>query len=141
MNLNASVGLHFNGECEAAFKFYERLFGLKLEFVMPWNASPLASQAPAGWGGILFARLRGPSMTLLGADALPGTYERPTGFTLTLTAADQPEAERIFNELAQGGSVGMPLQETFFALRYGVVVDRFGIPWEIRCGKPHAADD
>jgi len=140
MTLNASVGLHFNGECEAAFKFYERLLGLTLEFVLPWSASPLASQAPAGWSGILFARLKGPSMTLLGADALPGTYERPTGFTLTLNAADQAETERFFNELAQGGRVGMPLQETFFALRYGVVVDRFGIPWEIRCRKPHAAD-
>src|SRR6185503_15347561 len=84
MHLNASVGLHFNGDCEAAFKFYERLLGLKLEMSLPWGASPLADQAPAGWGDkVLFARLRGPSMTLLGADMLPGAYRAPVGFNLT----------------------------------------------------------
>jgi PhnB protein len=138
MNLNASVGLVFNGECEQAFKFYARLLGAKLDFVLPWGASPLADQAPPGWGTkILFARLTAPTMTLLGADALPGTYERPAGFTLTLSVNDPQEAERYFAELARDGVARMPLQETFWALSYGVAVDRFGVPWEINCARAH----
>jgi PhnB protein len=140
MNLAPSVGLHFNGDCEAAFKFYERLLDMNLELVLPWDASPLASQAPAGWGAkILFARLRGRSLTLLGADALPGTYVAPAGFTLNLETTDEPETVRFFVALAEGGSVTMPLQETFWAKLYGVVTDRFGVPWEVRCRLPPTA--
>jgi PhnB protein len=142
MHLNASVGLHFDGDCAAAFKFYERLLGLEPEIVLPWGASPLASQAPAGWGDkILFARLRGRDMTLLGGDLLPGTYRPPVGFSLTLSTTDESEAQRLFTELATDGSVSVPLQETFWAHRYAFVVDRFGIPWEITCAKPHGAGD
>jgi PhnB protein len=140
MNLNASVGLHFNGDCEAAFKFYERLLDMRLELVLPWGASPLADRAPAGWATkILFARLKGRSMTLLGADALPGSYEPPKGFTLTLQTTDDTEAERFFTELAAGGTITLPLHETFWAKLYGLVVDRFGIPWEITCRRTAAA--
>jgi len=142
MHLNASVGLHFNGDCEAAFKFYERLLGLKLEMSLPWGASPLADQAPAGWGDkVLFARLRGPSMTLLGADMLPGAYRAPVGFNLTLTAVDEAEARRLFAELSAGGTVTLPLQETFWAKCYGFVIDRFGIPWEVSAREARQADD
>ena len=138
MNLDASVGLSFNGECEAAFKLYERLLGAKPEFVITWGASPLAGDVPRDWHDkMLFARLRTRQMTLLGGDALPGTYKRPTGFTLCLSADDEAEAEQLFAALAEGGTVQMALQATFFAARYGEVVDRFGIPWEIRCRKPH----
>ena len=139
MNLNASVGLHFNGECEAAFKFYEQLLGGKIELVLPWGASPLADQAPAGWGQkILFARLTTRGMALLGADALPGTYQRPAGFSLTLSTTDPDEAEHLVAELAKdGGTVKIPLAKTFWAHRYGFVTDRFGIPWEVNCAKAH----
>ena len=138
MNLDASVGLSFNGECEAAFRLYERLLGAKPELVITWGASPLAKDVPREWHGkMLFARLRTRQMTLLGGDALPGTYKRPTGFTLCLSADDEAEAERLFAALAEGGTVQMALQATFFAARYGEVVDRFGIPGEIRCRKPH----
>lgn len=138
MHLDASVSLSFNGECEAAFKVYERLLGAKAEFVITWGASPLAGDVPREWHGkMLFARLRTPHMTLVGGDIPPASYRRPTGFNLCLSAADEAEAERFFNELAEGGTVGMALQATFFAARYGEVVDRFGIPWEIRCRGLH----
>jgi PhnB protein len=139
MNLDASVGLSFNGECEAAFKVYERLLGAKAELVITWGASPLAGEVPREWHGkMLFARLRARHMTLVGGDAPPGVYRKPTGFTLCLSADDENEAERLFAALAEGGTVQMALQPTFFAARYGEVVDRFGIPWEIRCRTPHA---
>jgi PhnB protein len=84
---------------------------------------------------MLFARLRTRHMTLLGGDVPPAAYRRPSGFTLCLSTDDEAEAERLFAALAEGGTVQMALQPTFFATRYGEVVDRFGIPWEIRCRK------
>jgi PhnB protein len=140
MNLDASVSLSFNGDCEAAFTLYERLLGAKAEFVITWGASPLAAQVAPEWHDkLLFARLRARQMTLIGGDIPPSSYSPPSGFTLCLSADDEAEAERLFATLAEGGTVKMPLQATFFAARYGEVVDRFGIPWEIRCRKPSAA--
>jgi PhnB protein len=136
MNLDASVSLSFNGECEAAFTLYEQLLGAKPEFVITWGASPLAAEVPPEWHDkMLFARLRARQMTLIGGDIPPGSYTPPAGFTLCLSADDEAEAERLFAALADGGTVRMALQATFFAARYGEVVDRFGIPWEIRCRK------
>jgi PhnB protein len=123
MHRDASVGLSFNGDCEAAFKLYESLLGGKAELD----------------GKMLFARLRAQHMTLIGGDTPPGRYRKPTGFTLVLSADDEAEAERLFAALAEGGTVQMALQATFFAARYGEVIDRFGIPWEIRCRTPHGA--
>jgi PhnB protein len=133
MNLEANIGLTFNGDCAAAFKLYAQLLEAKLEIVLTWGASPLADKAPHDWAEkVLFARLKGRAMTLTGADVLPGTYRAPAGFNLCLSASDAAEAERLFAELATGGTVRMPLESTFFAERYGEVVDRFGIPWEVR---------
>ena len=140
MNLDASVSLSFNGDCEAAFKLYERLLGAKAEFVITWGASPLADDVPPDWHNkMLFARLRARHMTLLGGDIPPASYRRPAGLTLCLSGDDEAEAERLFAALAEGGTVQMALQSTFFATRYGVVVDRFGIPWEIRCRNTHGS--
>jgi PhnB protein len=133
MNLDASVGLCFNGDCAAAFALYERLLGGKAELVITWGASPLAGEVPRDWHDkMLFARLKVRHMTLFGIDVLPSRYRRPAGFNLCLSATDEAEAERLFTGLADGGTVQMALQPTFFAARYGEVVDRFGIPWEIR---------
>lgn len=138
VNLNASISLSFNGDCESAFRFYERLLGGRRQFVLPWGASPLSNQAPPGWADkILFARLTCGELTLLGGDALPGTYQAPAGFNLTLRTTDPEEAARYFAELAKEGVVRMALQETFWASRYGLVTDRFGIPWEINCALAH----
>ena len=105
MNLEANVGLSFKGDCEAAFKLYAQMLGAKLELVLTWGASPLAGSAPPEWAAkMLFARLTGRNMTLTGADALPGTYQAPTGFNLCLSTNDAAEAERFFAELSAGGS-------------------------------------
>ena len=71
-----------------------------------------------------------------GSDPLPGQYQKPQGFALQFNLSDPVEAERIFQALAGDGTVEMPLQETFWALRFGVLVDQFGIPWLINCEKP-----
>jgi len=130
--------LSFNGQCEAAFKFYERCLGAKLEYIMPYESRPAEEYpVPAEWGKkILHATLKVGDQVLMGADAPPDRYQKPQGFSITLGLKDQAEAERIFNALAEKGTVEMALQETFWALRFGVLVDRFGIPWTINCERP-----
>ena len=69
----------------------------------------------------------------MGGDVAPERYEAPKGFSLSLQIESTAEAERIFHALAEGGAVVMPLEKTFWAARFGMVVDRFGIPWLINC--------
>ena len=130
--------LSFNGQCEAAFKLYERCLGGKIEFIMPYESRPAGEYAvPAGWGKkILHATLRVGDQVLQGADTPPDRYQKPQGFSLTLCLQDPAEAERIFKALAEGGTVEMPLQETFWAVRFGVLVDRFNVPWTVNCERP-----
>ena len=110
MNLNLRIGLTFDGQCEAAFKFYERCFNGKITFMLRWGESPMAKDAPAEWAGKIFhARLVIGDTALLGADALPGTYESPRGFSLLLNLDDAGETERLFHALGENGIVRMPL--------------------------------
>ena len=126
--------LMFDGQCEAAFRLYEGCLGGNLVLMLTWANSPMAHQAPPGWGDkVLHATLTIGTDVLTGADLPPGQYKKPAGFTLQLDLKDAAEAERIFNALAEGGAVDSSFQETFWALRYGSLVDRFGIPWEINC--------
>ena len=71
----------------------------------------------------------------MGSDAPPEYYEKPQGFSVTLGIDTPAEAERIFNTLAEKGTVRMPLEETFLAVRFGMLIDQFGIPWMINCEK------
>ena len=133
--------LSFNGQCEAAFKFYERLLGGKIECIMPYESRPTDYPVPAEWRKkILHATLKVGDQLLQGADAPPDRYQKPQGFSVTLGLKDQKEAERIFKALAENGTVEMALQETFWAIRFGVVVDRFGIPWTVNCERPVCVD-
>ena len=132
MKLNPHLA--FNGECETAFRFYERCFGGSIVTMLTYGDSPMADQAPPEWSGkILHATLTLGDNILAGSDSLPGQYEQPKGFHVLLGIGDPVEAERIFNVLAENGKVLMPIQPTFWALRFGVLVDRFGIPWEVNC--------
>lgn len=85
---------------------------------------------------IIHARLVGNGMLLMGSDAPPDRYEPMKGFSVTLNVNEPAEAERVFNALADGGSVRMPLGETFWAKKFGMLTDRFGTPWMINCEKP-----
>ena len=129
-----SISLSFNGQCEAAFRLYEQCLGGKITFLLTWGDSPMAKDAPPEWDAkVLHASLSVGDMVFAGADTLPQGYERPRGFAVLLGLSDPVDAERIFNALAEQGTVAVPLQETFWALRYGWVTDRFGIPWAINC--------
>ena len=128
--------LLFNGQCEQAFKFYETCLGGKITIMMPHEGTPAATTVPAEWRKkILHATLEVDGDRLQGSDCPPDRYEKPQGFSVTLTIKDAAEAEKTFHALAENGTVTMPIQETFWAVRFGMLVDRFGIPWMINCGK------
>jgi len=134
MTMKLNPYLSFNGQCEAAFKFYERCFGGKIECLMTYESRPGEYTVPPEWHKkILHATLMVGDQVLMGADVPPGRYQKPQGFSLTLGLKDQAQAERIFTALAEEGTVEMALQETFWAVRFGVLVDRFGMPWTINC--------
>ena len=129
--------LAFNGQCETAFKFYEQCLGGKITFMLTYGDSPMAAQTPPeGRNRILHASLAVGDTTLAGADAPPDHYRKPQGFCVTLNLKNPAEADRIFHALAENGTVQMPLQPTFWADSFGMLIDRFGIPWMINCGKP-----
>jgi PhnB protein len=134
--------LSFDGQCEAAFKFYERCLGGKIEFMMTYDSRAAEFPVPAQWSKrILHATLRVGDQVLMGADAPPERYQKPQGFSLTLGLKERAEAKRIFEALAEKGTVEMALVETFWAVRFGVLVDRFGIPWTINCERETTAKD
>jgi PhnB protein len=130
--------LTFNGQCEAAFKFYERCLGGKITTMFTHGESPMADKVPAEWRDkIMHSRFVVGDQVLMGSDAPPEHYEVPKGFSVTIGLSNPAEAERIFHALAEGGSVRMPIQQTFWAVRFGMLVDRFGIPWMINCEQAH----
>ena len=128
--------LNFDGQCEAAFKFYEECFGGKIQTLMTWGDSPMADQVPTEWRDkIIHTSLIVGDTALLGTDAAPDSYEKPRGISVTIQIKDAAEGERIFNSLAENGTVQMPFQQTFWATGFGMLVDRFGIPWMVNCGQ------
>lgn len=132
--MQATAYLHFNGNCEAALKFYAARLGGKIEAMMPYEGTPAADQMPAErQKDVLHARIAIGNMSLMASDAPPGRYTPPQGFSLTLGVDGAAEAERLFSALADGGTVSMPIGETFFAHRFGMLTDRFGVPWMVLC--------
>lgn len=132
MQMNAY--LNFNGQCEAAFKFYEQCLGGKIEAMLPFAGTPMEAHVPTEWRDkIIHARMKVGNDVLMGSDPPPDRFKKPEGISMSLTIKDQAEAERIFNALAEKGAIHMPFQQTFWAVRFGMVVDRFGIPWMINC--------
>ena len=128
--------LTFDGQCAEAFRFYEKVLGGKLETLMTHDESPMAGKVPAEWGDrIMHAYLTAGDAHLMGSDAPPEHFAKPQGVHVSISLDDIPRAERIFEELSSGGTVTMPLDKTFWAERFGMLVDRFGIAWMINAGQ------
>jgi PhnB protein len=135
MQLNSY--LNFNGQCEAAFKFYEQCLGGKIQMMMTYGESPMAEQVtPESRDKIMHVTLAVGDGFLMGCDAPPQRYEKPQGFFVQMGMEHPDDAERVFQALAENGAVRMPLQQTFWAARFGMVVDQFGTPWMINCSQP-----
>jgi len=126
--------INFDGQCEAAFKLYQKVLGGKIVMMMNHGDSPMAGQVPKEWGEkILHARLEIGDMVLMGSDVPPEHHDKAQGFSISLSVADPAEAERIFKALSEKGKVSMPLRQTFWAVRFGMLVDQFGTPWMVNC--------
>jgi len=124
--------LGFDGNCEEAFRYYEKHIGGKVVAMFRHEGSPTESEvAPDQLQKIMHACLQVGDDFVMASDAPAGHHEKSQGFSVSLNVETVEEAERLFAALADGGNVTMPLQETFWAERFGMTVDRFGIPWMV----------
>lgn len=129
--------IFFTGDCEAAFKFYEDRLGAKILTMMKHAGTPAEGHVPAEWGEkIIHGRIQLGDTVVMASDVPPGQSEKTQGFRLSLSFDKPADADRAFNALAESGSVQMPIAKTFFAERFGMLTDRFGVPWMINCEKP-----
>jgi PhnB protein len=127
--------VNFAGTCAEAFRFYEQHLGGTIGMMMTHGQAPDQSAVKPEWkDAVLHARLSVGGTELLGAD-IPGAQPMRSAY-LSLNVESDAEAERIFSALADGGEVFMPMQETFFATRFGQLRDRFGINWMIIRERP-----
>lgn len=130
------IYLSFDGACEAAFRFYERRLGATPGAMFRYGDSPMAADMPPGWEAkIMHGSITLGGVTVLGADLPPGSYHRPGGFQIFLEVDDPAETERLFHALAENGTIDMPVQQTFWSLRFGVLRDQFGVPWSLSCSR------
>ena len=107
--------------------------------MMTYGDSPMGAQTPPAWlKRIMHVTLEAGGQTLQGADAPPERYQKPQGISVALSIDNEAEEERIFAALAENGDVILPIQQTFWARRFGMMMDRFGTPWMINCGNPAA---
>lgn len=129
--------LAFDGKCEDAFRFYEKaLRGKILMMLRISDAPPEVPRMPGSENRIMHARLQVGERLLMGGDAPTHVpFTPPSGFCSNVMVDDPAEADRVFDALAEGGKVTMPIMETFWAQRFGMLIDKFGVPWMVNCEK------
>jgi len=127
----------FNGDSEAALTFYAQATGGELGPMMRFDGMEGCGDIPADYGQkIMHTHVMFGQTVLMGSDNHPAQpYEGVKGCSVSLSVDSIKEAERIFAALSDGGQVTMPLAQTFWAVRFGMLVDRFGVPWMINCEK------
>jgi len=126
--------LSFNGDCRQAFDFYAQALGGKIVAMMTFGETPGCEGMPEAKDKIMHAAMELGGRMVMGTDATPlHPYDGIRGSYLVIDTQEIEEANRLFAALAEGGKIEMDIQETFFAKRYGITVDRFGVPWMIIC--------
>jgi PhnB protein len=127
--------LDFEGRCEEALEFYKKAVGAKVEMMMRMNESPEPPPPgthPAGSENkIMHAAFRVGETQLLATDGYAKGKSNFQGVSLSISVASDAEADRVFNALAEGGKVNLPLAKTFFSSRFGMLQDRFGLGWMV----------
>jgi PhnB protein len=124
--------LFFEGRCDEAIEFYKKVFGAEVEMLMRWKDSPDKSMSnPANENKVMHSSLRLGQTNLMASDGRNTGKADFKGFALSVDAKDEASAEKMFNALADGGQVLMPLAKTFFSPCFGTVTDRFGLTWMI----------
>jgi len=124
--------LSFEGRCEEAVEFYRKALGAEVTMLMRFKESPDPGMcSPGSLDKVMHMSFRIGDATLMASDGRCTGQPNFQGISLSLTAPSDAEAERLFDSLADGGQVQMPLTKTFFSSRFGMVADRFGVPWMI----------
>ena len=131
--------LFFNGRCEEAVEFYQQALGAKVEMLMRFKDSPDGTNGdmgPVDPDSVMHSSLKIGDAMIMASDGCSKEPMGFKGFSLSLTAANEAEADRLFAALADGGEVQMPLDKTFFSPRFGAVADRFGVSWMVYVAPP-----
>lgn len=128
--------LNFDGNCAQAFKFYEEHLGGKITMIMPFSQMPGGNVPPEMADRTLHASMEIAGTTIMASDVEPGKLQPMSSAYLCVSADSTPDAERIFAALTNPGDTIMPMQETFFAFRYGIARDQFGVLWMVIHERP-----
>lgn len=124
--------LSFDGRCDEALQFYRDAIGAEIAMVMRWKDSPDQSMTtPANADKVMHSQFQVGDTVVMASDGRNGGQPEFKGFSLSLVADTEDEADRLFNALAAGGKVTMPMAKTFFSPRFGMVTDRFGVGWMV----------
>jgi len=126
--------LFFDGRCEEAVEFYRKAIGAKVEMMMRFKDSPKKPSEGCGGGDpnkIMHSSFKVGDSLIMASDGMAAGKPEFKGFTLSINAKTEAEADKLFNALAEGGQVQLPLTKTFFSPRFGMVADRFGVGWMV----------
>jgi PhnB protein len=135
MKLNAYIS--FNGNCREALEFYAGALDGKVISMIPYSEAPPAMPfSPEMRDKIMHGRVEVDGDWLMASDAPPDRYKEPHGISINITAKDAEQAEHVYARMSAGGKITMALQETFWALRFAMFQDKFGVGWMINCEKP-----
>jgi PhnB protein len=130
--MHVSPYLFFDGRCEEAVEFYKKHLGAEVQMLMRFKQAPEDNKcSPGTEDKIMHGSIKIGDTALMVSDGQVQNKPKFEGFALSLDAKDAADADRLFTALAQGGQVRQPLTETFFAKRFGMVADRFGVTWMI----------
>ncbi len=127
--------LNFDGRCEEAIEFYKKALGAEVVMLMRFGESPdpcpPSTMAPGSENKVMHASLNIGGSTVMASDGYCQGKANFNGITLSLSIKDDAAADKAFNALAEGGQIHMPLGKTFFSPRFGMVADKFGVPWMV----------
>jgi PhnB protein len=131
--------LLFSGNCEEALNFYKEIFGGTIEGLSRWSEMPPNENGPQVTpetaNRVMHATFRSPGVSFMASDASPGKTYGEGPITLSLGTTDLAEAERVFNALAGGGNVEVPMTDMFWGAKFGMLTDKYGIDWMVNCHK------
>jgi PhnB protein len=127
--------LFFDGRCDEAIEFYRKTLGAEVQMLMRFKDSPDPTMSHGNPNAVMHAQVRIGDTVVMASDGRCEGKTKFEGFALSITVATPADADRIFNALAEGGQVQMPLTQTFFSPRFGMAADRFGVSWMVLVGK------
>ena len=131
--------LHFSGNCEEAFQFYAQALNGKITFIHTYGESPMSGMVPPEYSKkIMHATLEFGGNRLYACDAPPDRQGKMQGITLSMETSDPAESEKIFQTLVEGGTETMPFQKTFWSPGFGMLKDKYGVPWMVNTTQPQA---